>query len=171
MLAGGAWGWLSGTQVPLTHVSQLWAGVLGAPRLLPARFQPGLGGLALCCAVVDMETLQLSVCRVPSSQWESSFPFGGGERQVLGAGSINLELSGALSTTGHRVKGHRTTSFQSSEHGVSPTNRVPTWVTQELGIQLAPNTWAPHSTHRLPRPSPKATYPLLGSCWEMMHED
>lgn len=54
---------------------------------------------------------------------------------------------------------------------VSPTNRVPTWVTQELGIQLAPNTWAPHRTHRLPRPSPKATYPLLGSCWEMMHED
>lgn len=44
----------------------------------------------------------------------------------------------------------------------SPANRVPTGVTQELGIQLAPYTWAPCSTHRLPRPSPKATYLLLG---------
>lgn len=35
----------------------------GPPRL----GEPGRVGLALCCAVVDMETLQLSVCRVPGS--------------------------------------------------------------------------------------------------------
>lgn len=33
----------------------------------PSLGGPGLGDLALCCAVVDMETLQLSICRVPGS--------------------------------------------------------------------------------------------------------
>lgn len=62
MLAEAAWGWLPGMHVPLAHLSQLWAGVLGGPSLVPA-----WGGLALCCGVVDMETLQLSVCRVPGN--------------------------------------------------------------------------------------------------------
>lgn len=146
-----AWEWLPGI-----HVSQLGAGVLGGPSLVLA-----WRGQALCCAVVDMETFQLSVCRVPGSGvlvliwWEGEAGAGGWEHKSIAVRSSRHDRPQGQGQQDHQFPVLRTRM-------VSPANRVPTRVTQELGIQLAPNTWAPCSTHRLPRPSLRATQPLLG---------
>lgn len=89
--------------------------------------------LALCCAVVDMETLQLSVCRVPGSGvlvpvcWGGEAGAGGWEHKSRAVRSSRHDRPQGQGEQDHQFPGLRTRM-------VSPTNRVPTWVTQELGI-------------------------------------
>jgi len=116
----------------------------GAGCLLPAQSRLG-GALALCFAVVaavDMETLQLSARGVPGGGGAPSL-WGGGE---AGAGGWEHKSRAVVSSRhgGSRGQGQQNHQFPvPGTRMASPTNRVPTGVTQELGIRLAPSAWAP----------------------------